>query len=159
MAYKNLSAELADADVQAIKSSLAAIRKKLPFLITLAPDERKQLFKMGDKSLAFVENSLLAAKNNPDVLPASFEVAEYEKDVRLAVSLSEVATAIAQLASDVDDTRMAVSSEAIGASTDVYNYVKTAAKPTPGLKPVAEQLSARFTKTAKPAVQPPAKAA
>nr|VFK43091.1 MAG: hypothetical protein BECKTC1821E_GA0114239_10235 [Candidatus Kentron sp. TC] len=31
-------------------------------------------------------------------------------------------------------------------ATQVYNYVKTAAKTTPGLKPVADQLGERFKK-------------
>nr|VFJ74329.1 MAG: hypothetical protein BECKFW1821C_GA0114237_10619 [Candidatus Kentron sp. FW] len=31
-------------------------------------------------------------------------------------------------------------------ATQVYDYVKTAAKTTPGLKPVADQLAERFRK-------------
>jgi hypothetical protein len=55
----------------------------------------------------------------------------------------------------VDDTLMAVSSEAMTSSLTVYDYVKTAAKKTPGLKTLAEQLGERFkaikTKSPKPA--------
>jgi hypothetical protein len=36
----------------------------------------------------------------------------------------------------------------------VYNYVKTAAKTTPGLKPVADQLGERFQKASKPKAIP-----
>nr|VFK13799.1 MAG: hypothetical protein BECKLPF1236A_GA0070988_1009410 [Candidatus Kentron sp. LPFa]VFK29580.1 MAG: hypothetical protein BECKLPF1236C_GA0070990_1009010 [Candidatus Kentron sp. LPFa] len=39
-----------------------------------------------------------------------------------------------------DDTRLAVGGEAMQEATQVYNYVKTAAKTTPGLKPIADQL-------------------
>ncbi len=50
---------------------------------------------------------------------------------------------------------MAVSSEAMTSSLTVYDYVKTAAKKTPGLKTLAEQLGERFkaikTKSPKPA--------
>ena len=48
---------------------------------------------------------------------------------------------------------MAVGSEAMNEASQVYNYVKTAAKTTPGLKPVADQLGERFQKAsaAKPA--------
>ena len=42
---------------------------------------------------------------------------------------------------------MAVGSEAIDSSTEVYRYVKAAVKKMPGLKPVAEQLGARFIKS------------
>ena len=60
-----------------------------------------------------------------------------------------------QLTEQVDDTLMAVSSEAMSSSLTVYDYVKTAAKKTPGLKAIAEQLGSLFkairTKAAKPA--------
>ncbi len=42
----------------------------------------------------------------------------------------------------------------MNAATQVYNYVKAAAKTTPGLKPVADQLGERFQKDG-PQKQPP----
>ena len=48
------------------------------------------------------------------------------------------------MASQIDDTRLAVGGEAMQEASQVYNYVKTAAKTTPGLKPVADQLGERF---------------
>lgn len=44
----------------------------------------------------------------------------------------------------VDDTLLAVGSEAMSSSLTVYDYVKTAAKKTPGLKILAHQLGERF---------------
>ena len=65
-----------------------------------------------------------------------------------------------QLTEQVDDTLMAVSSEAMSSSLTVYDYVKTAAKKTPGLKAIAEQLGTLFkaikTKPVKPATTAPA---
>ncbi len=49
-----------------------------------------------------------------------------------------------QITEQVDDTLLAVGSEAMSSSLTVYDYVKTAAKKTPGLKTVAEQLGERF---------------
>jgi hypothetical protein len=58
----------------------------------------------------------------------------------------------------VDDTLLAVGSEAMNNSLTVYDYVKTAAKKTPGLKTIAEQLGERFkaikAKVAKPDPKP-----
>ena|GEM_PF-3065776 len=52
-------------------------------------------------------------------------------------------------------TRLAVGGEAMKEATQVYNYVKTAAANTPGLKPVADQLGQRFQKaSAAPAAAP-----
>jgi len=159
MPYQNISATVSDADLQAIKAAVATIQQKLPFLITLLPGERKNLFKTGPNSLSFVQNALQAAQNNPDIFPKSFDATEYASDVELFAVLTDINTTVAQLASEIDDTRLAVGSEAMKESTQVYNYVKTAAATTPGLKPVADQLGQRFQKAsaAQPAPAPAAK--
>ncbi|WP_414587469.1 hypothetical protein [Scytonema sp. PCC 10023] len=144
MAYQNITASLSPEDMQQIKAALQTIQKKLPFLITLSTEERRRLFKMGDKSLAFVNNSLTAAQSNPDILPASFDIQEFVRDYQLAATLTELLIALRQLSEQVDDTLLTVGSEAMSSSLTVYDYVKTAAKKTPGLKSVAEQLGDRF---------------
>jgi len=60
-----------------------------------------------------------------------------------------LATLAASVASQIDDTRMAAGKDAMQQAIPVYNYVKTAAKTTPGLKPVAEQLGERFKRAGK----------
>ena len=99
---------------------------------------------MGDKSLAFVNNSITAAQSNREILPATFDVEELVQDYQLAAALTELLTSMQQLTEQVDDTLMAVGSEAMTSSLTVYDYVKTASKKTPGLKTVAEQLGERF---------------
>jgi hypothetical protein len=144
MAYQNITGKLSAEDVKEIKAALQTIQKKLPFLITLSVEERRKLFKMGDKSLAFVNNSITAAQSNRDILPASFDVDEFVRDYQLAATLTELLTGLKQVTEQVDDTLLAVGSEAMSSSLTVYDYVKTAAKKTPGLKTVAEQLGERF---------------
>ena len=147
MSYQNISAKLTETDLQDIKAALATIEAKLPFLIHLTVEERRKLFKMGNKSLAFVSNSLTVAQSNPDILPARFDLDEFSSDYQLAITLTEVHFRLQQLTEKVDDTLMAVSSEAMTSSLTVYEYIKTAAKNTPGLKAIAEQLSERFKAT------------
>ena len=146
MSYQNISATVSAADVDAIKSAVDTIKQKMPFLVNLTPDERKTILKTGANSLSFVQNALQAAQNNPDILPKSFDTDEFGSDVSLLATLTDINSAVAQLLSEIDDTRMAVGSEAMGEAVDVYNYVKAAAKKTPGLKPVADQLGERFQK-------------
>ncbi|MGJ3245298.1 MAG: hypothetical protein ACFE0I_04395 [Elainellaceae cyanobacterium] len=106
MPYENISATISDESLSEIKGAIATIRSHLSFLISLTPDERRKRFKMGDKSLAFVRNSVTVTQNNPEVLPGNFN--------RMASSLL------------------------------VYDFVKAAAKHSPGLKSVADQLGERF---------------
>jgi hypothetical protein len=144
MAYQNIAATLSPQDIQEIKAALQTVQKKMPFLITLSTEERRKLLKMGDKSLAFVNNSVTAAQSNREILPATFDVEELVRDYQLATALTELLISVQQLAEQVDDTLMAVGSEAMSSSLTVYDYVKTASKKTPGLKTVAEQLGERF---------------
>nr|WP_322714946.1 hypothetical protein [Nostoc sp. ChiSLP03a]MDZ8216232.1 hypothetical protein [Nostoc sp. ChiSLP03a] len=144
MAYQNIAATLSPQDIQEIKAALQTVQRKMPFLITLSTEERRKLVKMGDKSLAFVNNSITAAQSNREILPATFDVEELVQDYQLAAALTELLISMQQLTEQVDDTLMAVGSEAMTSSLTVYDYVKTASKKTPGLKIVAEQLGERF---------------
>ncbi len=144
MPYQNISADLSTTDLNEIKAALATIQQKMPFLVNLTTEERRRLYKMGDKSLAFVSNSLTAAQANPDILPASFDTAELARDYQLATVLSELRLNLRQMTEKVDDTLLAVGSEAMTSSLSVYDYVKAAAKRQPGLKAVAAQLGERF---------------
>ncbi|MDZ8051695.1 MAG: hypothetical protein RMX68_028290 [Aulosira sp. ZfuVER01] len=144
MAYQNITATVSSEDIQEIKAALQTIHNKLPFLVTLSTEERRKLVKMGDKSLAFVNNSVSAAQSNREILPASFNIEEFVQDYQLATTLTELLTSMRQLTEQVDDTLLAVGSEAMSSSLTVYDYVKTAAKKTPGLKTLAEQLGERF---------------
>jgi len=87
---------------------------------------------------------LNAAQSNQNILPASFDLNGFTNDYRLATTLTEVDMLLSQLNEQVDDTLLAVGSEAMASSLTVYDYVKTAAKKTPGLKGIAEQLGSLF---------------
>ncbi len=147
MSNQNISAKLTEADLKEIQVALSTIETKLPFLVNLTAEERRKLVKMGNKSMTFVSNSLTAAQANRDILPARFDLTEFASDYQLAATLTDVHLRLQQLVEKVDDTLMAVNSEAMTSSLLVYEYVKTAAKNTPGLKAIADQLSERFKAT------------
>ena len=149
MSHPSIDASLKASDVQAVKDAFAAIVQKLPFLVNLTAEDRKTIFKTGSDSLSFVSNSSSAAQNYPNIFPASFDTAAFQKDVELFAVLTELSTLADSVASSIDDTRLAVGGEAMQQATQVYNYVKAAAKTTAGLKPVADQLGERFQKASK----------
>jgi hypothetical protein len=144
MTPNELSATLSENDIQDINNAIALINKKMPFLVHLTIGERRRRFKMGDKSLAFVNNSINAAQSNPDILPSSFDLEELRRDYQLAATLTEIQTQLSQLSEKVDDTLLSVGSDAMTNSLTIYDYVKTAAKRVPGLKSIADQLGTRF---------------
>ena len=144
MPYYNISATLPQADVDAIKASIATINSKLPFLISLSNDERRALMKMGPKSINFVQDSLRVAQNNPSILANGFNLSELEKDVALVIPLIELSILLDQLNEKINDTYLATGSKAMRGSLAVYQYAKTASKLQPGLKTVVEALGQRF---------------
>lgn len=144
MPYQNISASLSDTDLAAILESLATLESKLPFLVSLTADERNKRVKLGDKSLAFVENCLAVATQNPDILPSSFSKAEFEKDILLTRQLNKVLLPLQQACEKVADTQAVVGSEAMQAALLVYEYAKSAQRYNPGMKTVVEQLGQRF---------------
>jgi hypothetical protein len=146
MPYQQISATVTDKNLQAVKDSITAIETALPFLISLTEAERKQLFKVGPERLSFVQNAGQAAQDNPDILPRTFDTDGFESSVALFAAMTEISTLIKQLSSKIDDTRMDVGVQAIGGASDVYGYVKAAARKTPGLKPVADQLGQLYQK-------------
>lgn len=135
---------LSEQDIQDIKQALDLIEAKMPFLVTLSTDDRKRLYKLGDKRFNFVRNSFSAAQSNPEILPSSFNVREFSRDYQLTLQLSELLLRLQQLQEQVDDTMTVVGSNVMAQSLTVYDYVKTASKSTPGLKSVAEQLGTAF---------------
>ena len=145
MPDNRVSATLSDTDRQDVMSAIKTIRQKLPFLIDLTPEERRSLPKMGDKSRAFVQQALEVAKQNPDMLPRSFDVDEMRKDVELFEAMQSIMTAFAQLQELLDDTFVAVGSEAYAAALAVYAYAKANGKGA-ALDNLTDALGSRFSR-------------
>jgi hypothetical protein len=145
MAYSNISATLPAADLTAIKAAITNINQKMPFLVNLSEEDKKKLFKFGARSVDFVNDAALATQNYPSIFPSSFNVQEFQKDNALTQNLIEVKLLLDSLCEKVNDTLIAVGSEALGEALDVYAYVQRASETDqPGLKTVASKLKERF---------------
>lgn len=144
-----ISYVMPQADFDAIKAAIATITAKMPFLISLKPEEVGYLTKLGPKSVDFAQDAFSASTNFPNVLPPVFDKVEYFKDVALFKNLSEIKMLIDSLQEKVESTYRLVGSESMVASLTVYELVRTASKTTPGLKSVAEQLGQRYKKRKK----------
>lgn len=154
MPYQNIDVTLSAVDMQGVKDAFADILERLPFLVNLTPAERKTIMKTGPDSLSFVQTALTGTQANPTIFPSSFDTAGFAKDVALFAAMTELRALAESVTSQLDDTRMAVGGEAMQAATQAYKYIQTAAKTTPGLKPLADQLGERFQRANKPKTPP-----
>jgi hypothetical protein len=150
MTDNRVSAILTAKDRQDVMNAIATIKEKLPFLIDISLEERRSLPRMGDKSRAFVSKALEVAIQNPDILPRSFDIEEMRKDAELFESLYGIWQSMIQLCELIDDTKLAVGSEAYVAALLVYNYVKINRKDM-GLDDVLDDLAKRFARRSNPA--------
>jgi len=148
MADNRISANLSASDRLAVMDAIATIRQKLPFLVDLTAEERKALPKLGDKSRAFVIKALEVGTQNPDFLPRSFDLDEMRRDIELFEALYPILLSLTQLQELVDDTAVAVGSEAYAAGLMVYNYAKASGKGT-GLDSMVNDLGRRFARKTK----------
>ena len=155
MPENRISAQLGEAERQAVFAAIQTIRQKLPFLIDLTPEERHTLPKIGEKSRGFVEQALQVAEQNPDILPRTFDVGEMRNDVELYSALSSVQTAVSQLNELVDDTVMAVGSVAYASALLVYQFARAAGKGA-ALDTALDGLAQRFARKSRsaPAAKP-----
>jgi hypothetical protein len=126
-----------------------------PYLIALTPTERKEIPKMSDGSLPFVQKCLDYCSSNPEFAPKFTNFNELKDDMKVYEQLLPIFRAVVQLEDKLNDTTMQAGAESYVASLSYYNSVKYAAKMNaPGAKAIAEDLSKRFAK-AKPATPAP----
>lgn len=121
-----------------------------PFAVTLTPEERKSMLKMGDKSNSFVEKALEYTRTNPEFVPAYLNVAEFETDFVETKNLIGVMSLATQVSNSIDDTQLAAGSEAYHAALYYYgNVQQSAAVNVPGAKAIYDELKKRFPNTRK----------
>lgn len=119
-----IDAALSAADRDKILDFLRQSKELLPFLIDLAPEERKTLFKMGEQGRPFVEGSLNLVEQDDSYMPRSFDKAEMRKDNDLYEALLPIYMFLATFFDAVEDTMMLVGSDLIMAGLDVYRNAK-----------------------------------
>ncbi len=145
MPYQNISAVLNDEDKMAIESAIKIIEAKLPFLVNLTNDEKQAIPKMGEGSVQFVEKALQYGKTTPAIVPPYTDLNELTRDFTLARTLMPINGALAKLSSSLNDTTIAVGSEAMTAALSIYKTSREASKSNvPGIKAIYDDLRARF---------------
>ena len=139
---QSIPQEVLDQAISRINEAAAILK---PYTLSLTPDERKNILKMGDKSSAFVEKALEYTKTNPEFIPAFMTSADLEIDLADSKNLVGPVSLVTQLLYSLDDTMMVAGSEAYYAALYYYKSVQQAATMNiPGAKAIYEELKKRF---------------
>jgi hypothetical protein len=122
-----------------------ALTELSPYLLALTPEDRREMPKMGEKTVAFVEKAFDFAKQNPKLVPSYLEMAEFEIDFQDAHGLWALHNMIIQLEEGISGTEMAAGSEAYQAALVFYQSAKAAAaQNVSGANAVYDELKKRF---------------
>ena len=116
-------------------------------LVTLTKDEQGELFRIGDKSIAFINRSYEHIEQNPQLTPDYVNVEEMKVDIDAVETLRKVLNPINLVVSALNDSIMLSGSEANLPALAFYNYIKGAARMNvPGAKAIYEDLKKYFAK-------------
>jgi hypothetical protein len=146
MTHQNLSSlVLTDAQVQAAEASLLDIEYQLRDLIALSTAKRRSIIRMGDKSEAFCRQALGVLAQNPQVVPASVDLAGALSDLAALDRLRPMLHRLQRLTERAQDTEMALGSDCMTVALAGYQLLKVAGK-NQGLEGLRKELGSRFFK-------------
>jgi hypothetical protein len=143
-----VSLNLTHDDLSTLDSALRSIETILARGVALTPQQRRDLYKMGDKSEAFCRQALMLLTNNPQVVPPSLSVTEALADLQALDALRPRLDKLRQLTERAEDTELALGSDVMGVALEGYALLKVAGKGE-ALKSARRELSARFAKQGK----------
>ena len=139
-----ISAEVDNAVVTAAIQTINDTKAEFPYLLNLSAEERKKFRKMGPKSVDYVNENLLGANQFPGSLPSDFPLEEFANDVDAINKLYPLLVASQALTEALNDTLLALSSDAMKEADEVYGFLKTASKRDANAKALVEQIARRF---------------
>jgi hypothetical protein len=155
MPYNNISAAFTAAQKTAIKTAAETIKTNVPTLVNLSMQERKKLRKVGARA-GYLKDVLDGSKANPTAISSSISIPEFEKDTLYFSDMSEMVALLKTLLEALEDTMIAVGSEAIRTADQCYANLKANAKGNANVKAAVDKIGYHFKgqgkKKAKPEV-------
>ena len=141
-----ISINIPQNDLTEINKAVATLKTKLlPVLKSLQPEERMELPKMGDKTVAFVTKALEYCAANPDLVPQYLDVTEFSSDIKTIDTLRSIHAPLEQMTKLLSDTMIMAGSDAYSAALMFYNSTKYAKKSNvPKAGTIYDDLSSRF---------------
>jgi hypothetical protein len=141
-----VSINIAAEDSVAIQESIKTLQTKLlPYLVTLSPIERKELPKMGDKTVSFVQKTQEYCKQNPELVPQFLDVNALNTNIEAFEQIRSMYQPLLQITDSLWGTMILSGSEAYLDSLKFYNSAKNATKSkTQKAETIYNDLASRF---------------
>ena len=151
-----ISAEISAADALAVEQLLTQVKEKLPFLLTLSPEQRQYLTKSGNTYKPFIDKALEVINQYPQIFLELFDKEEFKRDADLVKTLEPILLKMKSLTDALEDTVTALKSDSMVAALEVYSNVQGSKAKVPELNIVFDEMKVFFAKkrqTVKPEVK------
>ena len=141
------SLELNQQDIAEINKAIATLKAKLmPALKSINYEEKNELPKMGDKTIAFVTKAMEHCESNPDLVPPFLDTEEFKKDMKAIETLRSFYSPLEQVTGMLSDSMILAGSDAYSAALMFYGSVKSAKKSNVAKAgSIYDDLSSRFS--------------
>jgi len=146
MAQNLISAQLNSEAIAEIQQHLDGIKAKMPFLLSLSAEEKVTLLVLGNVYKPLVDKAGEAVEHYPQILSGTFDINEFKQDFELLKAFETVVRQVRDLATTIEDTNIAIGSDLLSASFEVYGEVQKHKNSVPGLAALADEMKAFFPK-------------
>ncbi len=121
-----LSLVFAAVDLQAVDAALDALESRLGMLISLRPDIRRGLARMGEKSEAFCRRTLAAMAAQSSVMVPELDLAVAQADLAAADALHPRLVRLRRLSERAEDTELALGSDVMVTALQGHAWLEAA---------------------------------
>lgn len=137
---------LSNEELQAVTDAITTLRNTLqPYLQSLSTDDRRELPKMGARTVDFVTKARDYSVRYPEMVPSFLSVELFDEDLKGVDILRAMQRELQPLLANLDDTLLLAGSEAYQAALIFYRSVKMAADAgLPDAKTIRDDLAKRF---------------
>jgi hypothetical protein len=149
MSQNIISLTFTEAQITALDAALTELETQLSGCIALDLTKKRALKKMGEKSEAFCRQAMLLLSQNPELVPANVVAAGPVQDLAMLDRLRPRLARLTRLAERASDTDIALGSDVMVASLQVYGQLKLTGA-SEGLQSLRRDLGMRFARTTKP---------
>lgn len=137
-------------DMTAVTGHLTGLLSKLePSAFALDDDQRKRLQRLGLRNESFSRGVMELARQNPNLVPLTIDMAALERDVAAYEQLMPVLFQLQRLAKLVEDTCIALGVDVYNGSRGLYKAMKVVAEIN-GISEIIEELGRRFARGSRP---------
>jgi hypothetical protein len=143
-----VTSALSQSDRDQILELIHQINAKLPFLQDLTAEERRSLLGMGDKNRIFAGKVLEVIQQQPDFLPRSFDMHQFQQNLETFDRLSTILRALTQLHALVDATVIAIGSDTVEDALTAYRHAKASGQGA-SLEAMMADMGQRFARKPK----------